>query len=284
MKQSCFRAMGCEIVVAGASGSELAAVRELFAERDALFSRFRSDSELERVNASSAWLIPVAPLFAEAVSAALAAAASSGGLVDPTLGAAIMALGYDRDFAELEPDPRPIHVPPSRSWRAIRVLGTMLLRPPGTVLDLNGVVKAMAVDAAAALLAGPGFVSAGGDIATVGAPIAVALPDGGAIELQTGGIATSGTATRRWRRAGALQHHLLDPRTLRPASSPWSSVTAVGRDCLSADIAAKAGFLLGARGPRWLDERGVAARFVGAAGELTNGCWERSLEQATTWA
>ena len=75
------------------------------------------------------------------------------------------------------------------------VSGRMLSRPPGLVLDLNGVVKALAVDEAAATLDGPGFVSVGGDLAVRG-PVDVALPGGGAVRIVEGGLATSGTATR----------------------------------------------------------------------------------------
>ena len=97
--------MGCEVVVEGATG-ELARVRALFEERDAVFSRFRPDSELNRVNAAEAPL--VSPLFARMVEAALRARETTGGLVDPTLGAALEAAGYDRDFAELAPSDEPV--------------------------------------------------------------------------------------------------------------------------------------------------------------------------------
>ena len=82
--------------------------------------------------------------------------------------------------------------------------GWMLSRPPGVSLDLNGVVKALAVDEAAAALDGPGFVSVGGDLAVRG-PVDVALPGDGAIRVVSGGLATSGTASR-----GA---HLVDTAT-----------------------------------------------------------------------
>jgi thiamine biosynthesis lipoprotein len=144
----------------------------------------------------------------------------------------------------------------------------MLSRPPGLALDLNGVVKALAVDEAAATLGGPGFVSVGGDLAVRG-PVDVALPAGGAIRVVAGGLATSGTASRG--------EHLLDPRTDRPSDSRWEQVTASGATCLGADVAAKTGFLLGERGPAWLDERAIPGRFVGTGGEVVeNEAWERA--------
>jgi FAD:protein FMN transferase len=274
-----FRAMGCDVVVEGAGDDTLASIRRLFEERDATFSRFRRGSELERVNGAPGRLVAASAEFCRALGAALAAARATGGLVEPTLGAALEAAGYDDDFAALRDDGPPAPVPPAVGWRSIAVGARLLERPPGTVLDLNGVVKAMAVDDALDLLDRPGFVSAGGDVAVRGTAV-VGLPGGGSVALERGGLATSGTASRRWRRGGLVQHHLIDPATRRPACSPWTFVTAVGSTCLTADVAAKAGFLLGADGPDWLDERGVAARFVVGRTVVCNERWRRSVEPA----
>ena len=85
-----FACMGCEVVVEGATAEELASVRTLFAERDAVFSRFRPDSELNAVNGGRGGRL-VTPLFARMVEAALEVREQTGGLVDPTLGAALEA-------------------------------------------------------------------------------------------------------------------------------------------------------------------------------------------------
>lgn len=278
MNRRSFSAMGCELVVESSSPAAGAAIVALFEEREAIFSRFLAGSELSRVNDSGEPAVPVSTTFAAALSTALWAAEVTQGLVVPTLGRALEAAGYDADFAELVPDPRPVDPPSPVDWREVRVLGRLIVRPPGTRLDLNGVVKSMTVDAACALLDGAGFVSAGGDLAVRDAPLTVALPDGGAVRLESGGIATSGSTGRRWLRAGGVQHHLIDPATRRASGSPWSTVTAVGRNCLSADVAAKAGFLLGEAGPAWLDRRGVAARFLAGSEVVENRAWSASLE------
>jgi thiamine biosynthesis lipoprotein len=280
MKLERFRSMGCEIVVAGAEGDVLGRIEELFHERDATFSRFQPRSELNRVNAASGRTVAVSSLFAEAISAALEAAAATGGLVDPTLGAAIEAAGYMRDFDQLEPDPRPPAPAPPGRWESIRLSGPFLRVEAGVALDLNGVVKALAVDHALRLLPGGGFVSAGGDLATL-EEVDVGLPRGGAVRLVRGALATSGTATRRWWRGGELQHHLIDPRTGRPAASPWEHVTVCGHTCITADTAAKAAFLRGEDGPDWLDERGLPGRFVSGEGEIVvSERWRTSVEEA----
>jgi thiamine biosynthesis lipoprotein len=230
-----FRAMGCDVVVAGGDPAAVAAVLERWEET---FSLFRPQSELSRVNRSPARVLGVSPRFARALGTALDVAADTDGLVDPTL---------------------------CGRWREIVVSDRVLSRPPCLALDLNGVVKALAIDEATEALDGPGFVSVGGDLAVRG-PVDVALPAGGAIRVVAGGLATSGTSSR-----GA---HLVDPATRCASGSPWEQVTASGATCLAADVAAKAGFLLGGGGPPWLDERSVPGRFVGRDGEVVeNETW-----------
>ncbi|MDX6507771.1 MAG: FAD:protein transferase [Gaiellaceae bacterium] len=269
-----FDSMGCEVVVEGATPEELRRIEALFEERDAIFSRFRPDSELNRVNAAGAATL-VSPLFARMTKTALWARETTGGLVDPTLGAALESAGYDRDFSELAPADQPAG--PAAPAGAVTLLGHVLVLRGGVRLDLNGVVKAVAVDDAVRLLSGSGYVSAGGDLATRG-PVDVALPGGGAVRLVSGGLATSGRRKRRWSRAGEEQHHLIDPATGRPSTSPWDEVTVCGASCLAADIAAKAAFLLGDDGPAWLDGRGLPGRFAAAGRVHENESWRASVE------
>ena len=239
-----FRAMGCEVAVAGGDPTAVAAVLERWEDA---FSLFRPESELSCVNASPALVVTVSPFFSATLQTALHIASETEGLVDPTI--------FGR-------------------WTEVAVSGRLLSRPPGVALDLNGVVKALAVDEAAETLVGPGFVSVGGDIAVRG-PVDVALPAGGAVRVVAGGLATSGTTSR-----GA---HLVDPTTGAPSNSCWEQVTASGRTCLAADVAAKAAFLLGERGPEWLESRGIPGRFVSPEGDvLESACWSRATQEHMT--
>lgn len=233
--------MGCDVAVAGGDPVTVGRVLERW---EKVFSLFRPASELSRVNGSHARVLVISPLFVRALETALEVAGETEGLVDPTL---------------------------CGRWKEIVLSGRMLSRPPGVALDLNGVVKSLAVDEAAAILEGRGFVSVGGDLAVRG-PVDAALPGGGAVRVVEGGLATSGTASR-----GA---HLVDPTAGRPSDSPWEQVTASGATCLAADVAAKAGFLLGDRGPAWLDERGVPGRFVTPAGDVVeNEAWAHATTE-----
>jgi len=272
-----FAAMGCEVEIGGATAREAEAIERIFQARDRQFSRFRDDSELSRVNRSGREIVTVSKTFGQMVERALTAAAATGGLIDPTLANALEAAGYDRDFDELEPRPEAARTGAPGRWRAVRMVGRLLIRPVGIELDLNGVVKGQTVDEAVDLLSGDGFVTAGGDYAGRG-EFDVALPGGGSVRVTRGGLATSGTTKRRWLRAGTWQHHLIDPASGRPAESPWEQVTVSAGTCLQADVAAKAAFLLGPDGPAWLDKRGLAGRFLPADGApRLNRAWQRSV-------
>ena len=272
-----FKAMGCEIVVGGASASEQVAVERLFAALEASLSRFRPTSDLERLNRATAETVIVSPLLATALDDALRAARATDGLCDPTIAAALQSAGYDRTFTEIAPGPLGDAVPAGR-WREIRLSGLLVQRPAGLRLDLNGVVKGRAVDDALALLEGDGFVSAGGDLATRGA-LVVALPGGGTITLDSGALATSGIATRSWDRDGGDgAHHLIDPVTGLPADVRWQAVTVCAGTCLAADVAAKTAFLLGDDGPPWLERQGLQGRFVAESEIVLAGGWPESSE------
>ena len=78
--------------------------------------------------------------------------------------------------------------------------------------------------------------------------------------------------------AGAVRHHLLDPRTGLPADEAWRTVTATGPTCLAANTASTAAVVLGAAAPAWLAARGVTARLVAADGTVHRvGDWPADL-------
>jgi thiamine biosynthesis lipoprotein len=236
--------------------------------------------------------VAVDPLLVAAVETAVGAARATDGLVDPLLGRALVGLGYDRDFGllvECEDDPVvPLPVRPDPdAWRAIRLDPSGAVRiPPGTALDLGATGKAWAADLVAAACAehldGSVIVSVGGDIA-------IALPDGepwpvavserpGApaetlVALDRGGLATSSTRVRRWTRRGVRRHHLLDPRTGRPAPEVWRTVTATGATCVAANTASTAAVVLGHDAPDWLARHGVSARLVAADSRVHTVGW-----------
>ena len=104
---------------------------------------------------------------------------------------------------------------------------------------------------------------------------------GPVVEITAGGLATSGTAVRRWATDHGEAHHLLDPQTGRPAITPWRTVTVAAATCLAANVASTAAVVLGEDGARWLEERLLPARAVRRDGSVvTLGGWPAEREAA----
>ncbi|HEU5268223.1 MAG TPA: FAD:protein FMN transferase [Jatrophihabitans sp.] len=280
-----------------ALGSAVADLQALLGRVDAAASRFRPDSALSIANARAGRPTPIPRLLVDLVAAALDAAAQTDGAVDPTVGRAMIGLGYDRDIAAVrarepgdaaaaEPDaPGEPDAPAARApdWRAVRLhRETGLLRVPlGTSLDLGATAKAWTADHAARTLSGRYgtgvLVELGGDLAVAGtAPdgwcIRVAERAGGEgqlVRIRGGGVATSTSTLRTWRRAGRLMHHIVDPATGQPADGPWRTVTVAAASALAANTASTAAIVRGDQAAEWLREHRLAARLVGQDGSIT---------------
>ena len=288
-------ALGTTALLAVAQPDALdAAERVLRAELaaiDVACSRFRPDSEISRLPVGTA--APVGPLLAEALGVALRAAEQTDGLVDPTVGHAVAALGYDRDFASIDPDgadplPAPQAAP---GWWRVGWDGATVVLPRGVALDLGATAKALSADRiatrAAAVTDAGVLVSLGGDVRVAGpAPadgwrIAVgddherALVDPElVVSITAGGLATSSTTRRAWRRAGRTVHHIVDPRTGDVPASRWRTVSVAAATCVDANTASTAAVVLGDAAPGWLADRRLPARLVDLDGAvITTAGW-----------
>lgn len=293
MLKIAFRAMGCEMSALIDSESDRAArlleqVPGWFEVWEQSLSRFRPDSTLNRLNASPGLPFAVDDTLWTVLRAALDAARWTKGLVTPAVLPDVERAGYVRSFdqmpagASAEPFPAPWEEqqldaaaaapdPSAADLRRVRLdprRRTVLL-PDGMRLDLGGIAKGWAACEAAFRLSavGPALVDGGGDLAASGPmaggepwPIAVADPTGAQEELVMlalpgGGAATSGIDYRRWLRGGKWQHHIIDPRTGRPASTDLLSATVLSADPLLAEAAAKTVMILGSRaGMAWLEK------------------------------
>lgn len=292
LRRSRLAVLGTTGIVATTDPAHLAeataVAMDSIAEIDRACSRFRADSDLTRVNEAAGDAVEVSPALLDAVEVALRAAWATAGDVDPTVGRAMRVLGYDRDFAAVPADGPEAVAPVVRvapRWREIeidRARGTLTI-PSGVELDLGATAKALAADraagAASEVVGGGVLVSLGGDVAVAGP-----APDGGwsiriddrqdapldgdgpSVSIATGGLATSGTRARRWRRGGVELHHVLDPKTGRPAEEVWRTVTVAAASCVDANIASTAAIIRGERAPEWLASLGLPARLVASDG------------------
>lgn len=267
----------------------LAAVDEVLGDLDHQASRFRNDSELSWINRADGGLFLLSDGLTQAIGVALAAARWTRGLTDPTVGDALIGLGYDRDFSAIDPDrpEPPARTAPAPGWRAVELAGFMLRLPAGVRLDLGATAKGLGSDRAvrAAMSAcrqsGGILVGLGGDIAVAGTPPRggwpVTVTDegdeadgvGGAdarpqqlIRLPAGAVATSSTGGRRWRRSGRVLHHIVDPRTGLPAAGPWRLASVAAATCADANAAATAAIVAGRGAEDWLAAAGLPARLA----------------------
>ncbi len=293
-----WRALGTTASVFVAEPGAIVGARELLeAELDRIdvaCSRFRSDSELTRVNEAGGEPVEVGDLLIEAIEVALRVARATDGAVDPTVGRAIRNLGYDRDFDELSSDGAPpAQLPPPPGWRSVSLdRRTRSVRvPPGVELDLGASAKALAADRAAGQTAeslGCGvMVNLGGDVAVAGPP-----PDGGwrvtvcddhgdptsgpsqTVSISSGGLATSSTTVRRWSAGGRPFHHIVDPGTGSSTPITWRTVSVAASSCVDANAASTASIVRGPLAPPWLTGLGLPSRLVSADGDvLAIGGW-----------
>jgi thiamine biosynthesis lipoprotein ApbE len=278
-------ALGTGVRLLTTDPAALPAARDVLTDElaaiDAAASRFRRDSEVSRLAAADGAPVPVSPILAGALAAALRAARLTDGALDPTVGATLADLGYDRDFALVgaAPDRAAVTVRRLPGWQSVQLdpAARTVRVPPATVIDLGATAKAYSADRAARAAAartGCGvLVSLGGDVAVAGEPPAagwrIVVADhhtdtaGEAVTIRAGGLATSSTTARRWRRGGQDLHHLLDPTTCAPVTGPWRTVSVAAGNCLDANIGSTATIIMGARGRDWLAGTGLAARLVG---------------------
>ena len=270
---------------------------------DAACSRFRADSEIVALDRVPQWRgrtgpVKVSPLLAEALGVALRAARATDGDVDPTVGGAMSAVGYDRDFALVERDGPPVTLTVRRvpGWREVELdeQARLLSLPAGVRLDLGATAKAWAADRAAERIAaelGCGvLVNLGGDIAVAGPgpadgwqirvqdvtgrPEDPPVGPAAVVAIHSGGLATSSTAARRWQRGGDVLHHILDPRSGLPAAPVWRTVSVAAATCTDANIASTAAIIRAEAAPAWLASLGLAARLVAESGAVrTLGGW-----------
>jgi thiamine biosynthesis lipoprotein len=291
-----FAALGTSATVAVTNRAHLrnasGAVRRRIEAFDRACSRFRPDSELSALNAAAGRPVAVGALLFEAITAAVRAAELTDGHVDPTVGRALIALGYDRDFSKLgaerlrRPDSPAISIASIPGWRTVTIdRDARTIRVPrGVTIDLGATAKALCADRAAAEAAAAAacgvLVSLGGDVATAGGSPSEGWPvrvtddhrDGLAspgqwIALTGGGLATSSTTARRWQTRSGEAHHLVDPTTGRPVDGPWRTATVAAATCLDANTASTAAIIRGHAAEEWLSSLSLPSRLVGVDGK-----------------
>ena len=253
------------VVVVGGPPGLIDRARRRLAELESLWSRFRPDSEISRLNDRAGQFAAVSHETLMLVQRAVDGHQLTGGMFDPTLLGAVRRAGYTVPFEQLkragaaapESDDR-------RSGAAgIRFAPGLRVRlPEGVGFDPGGIGKGLAADMVCRELRRAGAAGAcvnmGGDVRVSGeAPdgdgwtIAVEHPARrspvAVLGIGEGAVASSTTLLRRWRTAGGSRHHLIDPRTGEPAQPGAEFASVVTGDAWRAEVLAKAALLSGRR-------------------------------------
>jgi len=245
-----FDAMGttCSVLASGVSSANLRRTEMQVRELAARLTRFDPDSELSRFNAAAGEWTPVSSELEALLRESLRAFEMSAGLVNVAVLPAMVAIGYTRTLADGPTDASPWtaqSAPPLPDVLKVAV-GTARLSP-GVGIDLGGIAKGWMADRLCARLGPNALVNLGGDLRARGAG-----PDGDGwpvglgettVLLDDHAAATSSALRRRW---GEGLHHVIDPRTGRPAASGLAEVSVVTRTAVDAEIVAKAALIAGA--------------------------------------
>ena len=273
MKYHEFRAMSTDILLAAEGEDEavetgFAQAQDFIEESEKRFTRFSDTSELSQLNHSAGEWFNASPDMITVISEAIRLHHQTEGLFDPSILNALEQAGYDRTIDEIRTQGAQTAgaAIKTRTGRFSEILVDLdenrIWMPAGLRIDLGGIVKGWIAERAAGILSGWSnacAVNAGGDAYMIGLPEGekawqIVLDDPykpgvglAVLNLQPGAVATSTITKRRWQQAGKIQHHLIDPRTQKPAETDWLSVTVMAKHATEAEIFAKC-WLMGGSG------------------------------------
>ena len=243
-----FEALGtsCELLAEGAPPARLADAAAWVGAQHIRLTRFDTGSELSYLNAHTGAWVGVSPILEALLTESLRAWTMSGGLVHAGVLAAVLATGYTRPLNE-GPTTAALDAPPPPPLpQMLEVRPGAARLAPGTGVDLGGIAKGWMADRLTEQMGPNSVANLGGDLYARGrGPDGKGWPIGFAgrtLFLSDRGVATSGVRGRRW---GFGLHHLVDPRTGRPADSDVAEVSVVARSGADAEILAKTALLLG---------------------------------------
>lgn len=287
--ESHFQVMGgaAHLVVVGGDESMLQLGRKRLEDLEERWSRFRTHSEISRLNRAGGRPCRVSSETVALVQRALTGWAATSGAFDPTVFAAIRAAGYTTSFPTLPTETRGGAVPgpaPGCAGIIADPSSRLVVLPPGTGFDPGGIGKGLAADMLAEELIAAGAagacVNVGGDIRTAGVAPG---PDGWVIGIEDprdpsgrreldrlrigeGAVATSSVLLKSWQHEGRPVHHLIDPSTGLPSDSVVVAVTAITGAGWWSEVMTKAALMAGPAAVATLERHGADGLVVTADG------------------
>lgn len=286
-----FRAMGTDVVVeiidsSSSVAEALIEVQNIFARNEKIFSRFRVDSELAKINANLGKEMAVSPEMLEVLGLCLKFHAISEGYFDPRIIENLEKIGYDKDFQKNNLNREQVSVIELKRIEGSLENDLVLDPVEKTALvkkriDTTGIAKGYTVDAAAKYLIQKGFknfvVDAGGDMYAAGMNnqqewrinIEGLADDRLMLKLKDEGIATSGISRKRWTMGEKQFHHLINPKDPENFSFDIKTVTVIEKQTVEADGRAKVLVLMGREeGLAFANKHNLKALFLDYRGNV----------------
>ena len=239
------------------------------------YSRYRPDSVLSEINQRAGQLLEVDAETSALLGYGRECFQQSEGLFD--LSSGVLRRAWNFKKAQI-PDDHTLKPLLARiGYGRLQVEGHCLQMPRDMELDLGGIGKEYAADAAATIArrfgAQWGMVDLGGDLHILGPQ-----PDGSpwqlgvrhprlpgeaiaSLPVYQGGMATSGDYERYFERDGRRYSHILNPHSGHPVQH-WASVTVIAPTCLLAGTLSTIAVLKEAAGDAWLSEQNVSALLI----------------------
>jgi thiamine biosynthesis lipoprotein len=233
---------------------------------ETLMTTWRPDSDLSKVNAAAGRTpVAVSQETFDVVKEAVHASEISEGTFDITFESLHGLWKFDQDLDPHPPTDAQIKAKlPFVGYHHIHLdpaARTIFLDTDGTKISLGGIAKGYAVDHAAKVLRDAGltsfYVQAGGDLYAAGtkpdgSPWSAGIRDPrgadgvyfAVIPLSDHAFSTAGDYERSYVIAGKRYHHIIDPRTGKPATAS-RSVTIYAPTAFLADEIDDAVFILG---------------------------------------
>ncbi|MBE6915658.1 MAG: FAD:protein FMN transferase [Ruminococcaceae bacterium] len=232
------------------------AIADRVAQLETVFSPTREDSELFRVNENAGSAMEVSRDFANLLALSLKASAETQGAFDVTLGGAVELWAHGKVPASEELEAQ------VTGSEKISLFENTLQTQKGLKLNFGAVAKGYASDCAKEILEEyeipRALLSLGGNIYAHGEKedgtpwnIGVRDPWGeaqdwlGILTARDEFIIASGDYERGFEEDGVRYHHILDPKTRRPATSDLRETVVVSQNGSRGDILSTALFVMG---------------------------------------
>lgn len=245
----------------------------LLGELESVLSVTLEESDIFRLNSAESGITDADPATVEVLARALEIAKETGGTFTPAI-RTVTALWDVVNGGYVPTDKEIAEALAHTDYTAVSVNGNAVSKTdPAVQVDLGAIGKGYAAEKLIDYLVSAGIteglVSLGGNVGVFGEnavadPFTVGIADpsdtsavSGYLTLPAGFVSVSGDYERYFEKDGVKYHHIMDPKTGRPAASGLRSAAVVSEDGTLADALSTALFVMGAENALTFYDSGV---------------------------